>query len=89
MDLDQAFSALTHWTREGNVIAREVTAPSFRAAIAWVNRIADAAEGAQHHPDLSLSYTRLRIVLTTHDTGGLTKRDLHLAGVIDDILGDG
>lgn len=87
-DLDAEIAALAHWRKEGGAIVRTAVAPSFRAAVAWVNRIADAAEDAQHHPDLTLSYNRLGILLTTHDEGGITHRDLHLARVIDDIVGD-
>lgn len=85
----RALSGRPAWARDGDLIRRRVELASFRHAIRVVNRIADAAEGADHHPDLRLSYRTLEIELTTHDAGGLSARDLALAKVIDDILADG
>jgi 4a-hydroxytetrahydrobiopterin dehydratase len=52
---------------------------SFTAGLALVNAIADAAEEANHHPDLDLRYPHLNVTLTSHDVGGVTQRDLRLA----------
>ena len=81
--VDEALRALPLWRRAGERLEREVVCPSFRAAVALVNRIADVADEDDHHPDLALSFTRLRITTTTHDAGGLTDRDLRLAARID------
>ena len=78
----------TDWSREGDKIVRDFRAASARAAIRAFARIADLAEGANHHPELTWVYDSLHIELTTHDAGGLTKRDIHLAGCIDDVLED-
>ena len=86
--LEEALKALPEWRRVGDQINREFRAETFRAAVRLVNRIADLAEGANHHPDLTLSYTKLHITLSTHDAGGLTRRDVNLARVIDDVLRD-
>jgi 4a-hydroxytetrahydrobiopterin dehydratase len=86
--LAEALKALPEWRRVGDQIEREFRAETFRAAVQLVNRIADLAEGANHHPDLKLSYTKLHIALSTHDAGGLTRRDVNLARVIDDVLLD-
>jgi 4a-hydroxytetrahydrobiopterin dehydratase len=51
-----------------------------------MTRVALAAESAGHHPEWSNSYNRVTIVLTTHDAGGLTTKDMALAKVIDTIL---
>ncbi len=56
---------------------------SFRAVIDFVVRIADAAEAADHHPDLDIRYRRLRVALSTHSEGGITERDFALATQID------
>jgi len=76
------------WSREGDKIARDFKAASDRAAVRAIGRIADLAIGAGHHPELSWVYDSLHIELTTHDAGGLTKKDVHLAGCIDDVLAD-
>ncbi len=80
---------LPGWTRKGDAIVREHTSATVRAAVALIGRIADVAEGADHHPDVTWSYTRLRITLSTHDAGGLTTRDFHVAAVVEDVLADG
>lgn len=81
-------SELPEWRRDGDSIVREHRAPTVRAAVALIGRIADLAEGADHHPDLTWVYTSLTIRLSTHDAGGITRRDLHLAACIDDVLSD-
>jgi len=57
--------------------------PSFVEAIAFVGRVADLAEAANHHPDLDIRYRKVRVALSTHDSGGLTALDLALAGRIE------
>jgi 4a-hydroxytetrahydrobiopterin dehydratase len=86
--VDDALKTLPEWRRVGGSLERDFRATSFRAAVRLVNRIADVAEGANHHPDLALSYAKLHISLSTHDAGGLTERDLNLARVIEDVLRD-
>jgi 4a-hydroxytetrahydrobiopterin dehydratase len=72
------------WRREGDEIVRDLELESFTEAIALVNAIAQAAERADHHPDILIhSYRRLRITLATHAAGGLTDRDFALARAID------
>ncbi|MET0904283.1 MAG: 4a-hydroxytetrahydrobiopterin dehydratase [Acidimicrobiales bacterium] len=60
-------------------------APSFPDAVAFIGEIADAAESANHHPDLDLRYRRLHVGLTSHDAGGLTDRDAALARTISEL----
>jgi 4a-hydroxytetrahydrobiopterin dehydratase len=84
--VDEALRALPTWRRVDDHLEREVVCASFRAAVALVNEIADLAEREDHHPDLSLAYTRLRITTTTHDAGGLTERDLRIATGIDALI---
>lgn len=84
----EALAALPSWKREGDAITRQHRAETYRAAVRLVVRIADLAEGANHHPDLALSWTSLRISLSTHDAGGITSRDVHLARCIEDVLAE-
>lgn len=56
---------------------------SFPAVIAFVGRVAELAEAADHHPGLDIRYRRLRVTLTTHSAGGLTALDFDLAARID------
>ena len=72
------------WRRRGDEIYREFRCSDFAAAMAFVNRVAAAAEAADHHPDILVhDWNRVRFTLTTHSAGGLTDRDFELARVID------
>lgn len=74
----------SHWSLEGDAIAREWQLEDFAAAIAWVNRVAEAAEAADHHPDIHLhSWNKVRLELSTHSEGGVTQADLDMARRID------
>lgn len=78
-EIDQALRSLPGWTCDGKALRRAYTFPDFPAAIAFVNRLVAPAEARNHHPDISLSYNRVTLSLTTHDAGGLTAKDLDLA----------
>jgi len=87
--IDAFLASHTDWKREDEFLVRQFRANSCRAALALIQRIGDLAEGANHHPDLYWVYDKLRIQLTTHDSGGITSRDTHLAACIDDVLAEG
>ena len=72
------------WTRIGDSLTKTYTFKGFKGAVAFVNRVADAASAANHHPDIHLeAYKTVRIVLTTHIAHGLTDADVELAGTLD------
>jgi 4a-hydroxytetrahydrobiopterin dehydratase len=72
------------WRREGNAITRTFTFKGFKGAMAFANRVAEAANAANHHPDIHVEgYRTVRIVLTTHATGGISDADIELARTID------
>lgn len=71
--------SLTAWTRRGAVLRRTFQFTDFLQAMKFVNAVARAAEKAQHHPDIDIRWNRVRLALTTHDAGGLTKKDFDLA----------
>jgi 4a-hydroxytetrahydrobiopterin dehydratase len=74
------------WTREGDAIARVARLATFLDAIAFVVTVAEAAEEADHHPDIDVRYRNVRLELSTHSAGGLTEKDFALARRIDAIL---
>lgn len=82
-EVDARLETLPGWRREGRRIRRAYAFGSFKEAIAFVNRVAELAETMDHHPDILVEYTRVTLTLTSHDAGGLTARDLRLAGKID------
>lgn len=75
------------WRIEDDAIIRDLELEGFTAAIAMVNRIAELAEEANHHPDLLVhGYKRLRVTLSTHSEGGVTENDLAMASRIDALV---
>ncbi|MGQ0558310.1 MAG: 4a-hydroxytetrahydrobiopterin dehydratase [Sphingosinicella sp.] len=86
---DEALKAVPNWrfdeARGG--IARSFKFADFGEAFAFMTRVALAAEKADHHPDWTNVWNRVDIFLTTHIAGGLTARDIALAGEIDAIAG--
>ena len=83
IEIQRALGSLPGWSRKAGVISKTFVMLSFPAAIAFVGRIADAAESVQHHPDIDIRYTKIFVSLSTHDAGGLTHKDIDLAGVIE------
>jgi 4a-hydroxytetrahydrobiopterin dehydratase len=75
------------WIETGGALERTFELPSFREAIAFVNRVADLAEEANHHPDIAVSYRKVTLRWTTHSAGGITDRDYELAGKTDGLAG--
>lgn len=56
---------------------------SFPAGIDWVRRAADVAESMNHHPDIDIRYTKVTLALSTHDSGGITAKDIALAKALE------
>jgi 4a-hydroxytetrahydrobiopterin dehydratase len=73
---------LPDWRMIQNALYATFKTGKFTAGLALVQQIADAAEAANHHPDLTLTYPRVRVKLNSHDVGGVTDRDLALARTI-------
>jgi 4a-hydroxytetrahydrobiopterin dehydratase len=73
------------WELEQGMIRRTFAFADFRTTMGFVNRVADAAEAADHHPDIDIRYSKVTLALVTHDAGGLTRRDVALAERADDL----
>jgi len=84
IEIQRELNALEGWSRKGEAIAKAFEFATFPQGIAWVNRVADAAQAANHHPDLDIRYTRIVATLSTHDSGGITSKDFALARLMDD-----
>jgi 4a-hydroxytetrahydrobiopterin dehydratase len=87
-EVQQRLSELPGWIFLDNSIERQFEFPDFGAAMKFVNRVAEAAEEANHHPDIDIRYNKVMMSLTSHDSGGVTARDLRLAKLIADIAAD-
>jgi 4a-hydroxytetrahydrobiopterin dehydratase len=74
----------SEWWREGQTIVRDLQLADFAAAIVLVDRVAEVAEAANHHPDILVhGWNKLRLTLSTHSEGGLTEADFALAARLD------
>ena len=74
------------WSERDGALEREVLFDSFRAAIMFVDRLADLAESENHHPDITIGYRRVVIRWTTHSAGGITDRDRELAARTEELI---
>jgi 4a-hydroxytetrahydrobiopterin dehydratase len=74
----------SEWRREGDTIVRDIETGGFKAAMALANGVADAANEANHHPDILIhGYKHVRLTLSTHSEGGISEHDIALAQTID------
>ncbi len=86
-EIHTALSSLHGWTKSGIAIERKYEFKDFVEAMKFVNKVADAAEAAGHHPDIQIVYNRVTLQLTSHDSGGVTQRDVKMAGKINELGG--
>ncbi len=82
-DIRSALADLPGWDRTDDEIAKEYRFANFIESVAFVNRLAERAEAANHHPDLDIRYNRVRVGLSTHSEGGITGKDAALAAEIE------
>jgi 4a-hydroxytetrahydrobiopterin dehydratase len=82
-DASFRLSALPAWQIESGELTRTLEFPDFRSSMSFVNRVAELAERAGHHPAIDIRYNRVRLGLVTHDAGGLTTKDFDLAAELD------
>ena len=87
-EVDAAAAALNGWARVDGALRRSVTFGSFLDGIEGVRRVAEAAERADHHPDIDIRWRTVTFTLATHSEGGITEKDVELAREIDGLLGD-
>ena len=79
--------AESEWEREGDAITRELRFKDFAAAMNFVNRVAEAAEAANHHPDILVhNWNHVRLTLSSHSEGGITRSALDLARTLDGLV---
>jgi 4a-hydroxytetrahydrobiopterin dehydratase len=86
-EIQQKLKAMHDWSHQGKSIHKRYTFKSFMPAIGFVNKIAEAAEKAGHHPDIMINYNVVGIALSTHSEGGVTQKDFDLATQIEQIAG--
>lgn len=86
----KAMEGLAGWSpaKGRDAIEKTFKFRDFKDAFAFMERVAEKAEEADHHPEWFNVYNRVDVTLTTHDAGGLTRKDIDLARAMDRIAGD-
>jgi 4a-hydroxytetrahydrobiopterin dehydratase len=82
-EIADRLESLEGWARDGAEIQRSLEFDGFNEAVGFINRIAEHADAADHHPEIFNVYNQVDLTLTTHDAGGLTDKDFDLAEKIN------
>jgi len=83
IEIQRDLGSLQGWARKGDVLTRTYQFRNFTQSMEFVNRVAELAESANHHPDIDIRYSKVTLTLSTHDAGGITANDVNLARMID------
>ena len=84
-EIAKRLAAMPGWHHRGNALEKHFACGDFDGSMRFVNAIAEAANAQDHHPDMTISWDDVAIVLSSHDVGGITSRDFRLAAAIDEI----
>lgn len=84
-ELAAELGSLTGWSVDGTELVRHYKFDNFGDALAFVNKVGEVAEAADHHPDIKFGWGFAEIRLTTHDRGGITDVDIAAAKAIDEL----
>jgi 4a-hydroxytetrahydrobiopterin dehydratase len=85
IEIQRGLGTLPGWTRKGDALVKSYHFAAFPDGIAFIARVAEAAESMNHHPDIDIRYTRVQFALSTHDAGGITAADFALAKAIEEL----
>jgi 4a-hydroxytetrahydrobiopterin dehydratase len=87
-EADRQLTALDGWKLEGDALVKQFSFAGFPEAVAFVSRLVPGAEGADHHPDITINYKRVTLSYTTHSEGGLTTKDFDGARMAESVARD-
>ena len=85
IEIQRSLGGLPGWARKGDTLVKSYHFATFPAGIEFIRRVATVAEKMSHHPDIDIRYTKVSFVLSTHDAGGITDKDLALARAIEEL----
>jgi len=85
-EIETNLSDLNDWTIGNDKLSKKFEFANFAESLSFVNRVGEIAERLDHHPDVLFGWGYAEFFITTHDAGGITARDFHLAKEIDKIL---
>ena len=84
-EIEERLGKLEGWTREGDRISKTFDNGDFVGSVEFVRRLTTPAEEMNHHPDLEISWSEVKVSITNHSAGGLTAADFELASKIDQL----
>jgi 4a-hydroxytetrahydrobiopterin dehydratase len=82
-EIEHRLQELDGWDLEGEAIVKQFKGDDFSGSVDFVNRVTPVANELDHHPDLSISWDTVTVMITSHSAGGLTESDFELARRID------
>lgn len=85
-EVEARLKDLSGWKRDDDEIEKKFQFEDFAGAMAFVNGVADAATAADHHPDITIKFNKVKLTLSTHSEGGVTEKDFALAQQIDAMI---
>ena len=86
--ITERLKALAGWAYKDNAISKMFKFKEYLHGIEFVQKVAEIAEAADHHPDITINYTRVTFSCSTHDAGGVTEKDFKLAENIEIAFND-
>jgi 4a-hydroxytetrahydrobiopterin dehydratase len=85
-EIEERLQHLPGWALIEGEIVRQATFKDFLSAMEFVDQVAVMAENEQHHPDIDIRYNKVKLALTSHDAGGLTKQDFEMARAMEALI---
>ena len=85
-EIKSRLRGLKGWRHEGDFITKTFVFDRFMAGISFIDRLALVAEEQQHHPDIRVRYTSIKLSIQTHSVGGITNWDFDLASAIEKVV---
>ncbi|MEM7628499.1 MAG: 4a-hydroxytetrahydrobiopterin dehydratase [Planctomycetota bacterium] len=82
-EISTAIDTVPEWSEVNGEITRTFQFDNFVQSMAFVNRVAETAESSEHHPDILIRYNKVTLTVSTHDAGGITRKDFDLARTVD------
>jgi len=82
-EIKSALDAVPQWNEVGGELQRTFQFDDFVQSMAFVTKVAETAEGDQHHPDILIRYNKVTLTVSTHDAGGITAKDFGLAATVN------
>lgn len=84
--INEALKTLSGWSYSNNMIHKDISFDSYMDGIDFINRLALKAEEENHHPDLTVGWCKVGVTFTTHDSGGVTEKDIKMAKAVDSLI---